>query len=66
VFSNGTFFAETCPMARKADAGQALKTIVMKLGVLEALTVDGSKEQTIAGTESIARGQRWIHPRRVP
>jgi hypothetical protein len=51
VFSNATFFAEIYPMARKADAGQALKTFVMELGVPEELTIDGSKEQTKPGTE---------------
>ena len=28
VFSNGTFFAEIYPMARKVDAGIALKTFI--------------------------------------
>jgi hypothetical protein len=51
VFSNGTFFAEIYPMARKKDAGQALKTFVLELGVPEELTVDGSKQQTMPGTE---------------
>jgi hypothetical protein len=51
MFSNGTFFAEIYPMAQKADAGQALKTFVMELGVPEQLTIDGSKEQTMPGTE---------------
>ena len=35
VFSNGTYFAEIYPMAKKADAVQALKTFVMELGVPE-------------------------------
>ena len=43
VFSNGTYFAEIYPMAMKDDAGQALKTFVMELGVPEEMTVDGSK-----------------------
>ena len=38
-------------MANKADAGQALKTFVMELGVPEELTVDGSKENNSPGTE---------------
>ena len=50
VFSNGSFFAEIYPMARKADAGQALKTFVMELGVPDELTIDGSKEQNMPGT----------------
>ena len=35
VFSNRTYFAEIYPMAKKYDAGQALKTFVMYLGVSE-------------------------------
>ena len=50
VFSNGSFFAEIYPMARKADAGQALKTFVMELGVPDELTIYGSKEQNMPGT----------------
>ena len=33
VFSNGTYFTEIHPMAKKSDAGQVLKTFVMELGV---------------------------------
>jgi hypothetical protein len=51
VFANGSFFAEVYPMASKADAGQALKTFALELGVPEELTVDGSKEQTKKGTD---------------
>ena len=51
VFSNGTFFAEIYPMARKKDAGEALKAFVKELGVPEELTIDGSKEQNMPGTE---------------
>jgi hypothetical protein len=51
VFSNGTFFAELYSMATKKDAGQALKTIVLELGVPEELTIDGSKEQNMPGTD---------------
>ena len=51
VFSNGTYFDEIYPMAKKADAGQALKTFVMELGVPEELKVDVSKEQNSPGTE---------------
>ena len=47
VFSNGTHFYEIYPMAKKADTGQAIKRFVMELGVLEELTVDGSKDQTV-------------------
>jgi hypothetical protein len=51
VFSNITFFAKIYPMARKKDAGQALKIFVLELGVPEDLTIDGLKEQTMPGTE---------------
>ncbi len=51
VFSDGSFFAEVCPMATKSDAGQALKTFIMELGVPEELTIDGSKEQTKPQTD---------------
>jgi hypothetical protein len=50
VFSNGGFFAEVYPMARKVDAGLALKTFIMELGVPEDLTVDGSKEHNSKGS----------------
>ena len=43
MFSNGTFFAEIYPFAKKYDMVQALKTFVMEPGVPEELTVDGSK-----------------------
>ena len=51
VFSNGTYFAEIYPMAKKDDAGKSLRTFVTELGVPEELTVDGSKEQKSPGTE---------------
>jgi hypothetical protein len=38
-------------MARKADAGLALKSFIMEFGVPEDLTIDGSKEQNSNGTE---------------
>ena len=41
VFSNGTYLSEIYTMAKKADAGQALKTFVMELGVPDELRVDG-------------------------
>ena len=43
VFSDRTYFAEIYPMAKKADARQALNTFLMELGVPEELTVNGSK-----------------------
>ena len=51
VLSNWTYFAEIYPMAQKADVGQALKMFVMKLGVPDELTVDGSKDQNSPGTD---------------
>jgi hypothetical protein len=51
VFSNGGLFAEVYPMARKADAGLALKSFIMEFGVPDDLTIDGSKEQNSKGTE---------------
>jgi hypothetical protein len=59
VFANGSFFAEVYLMARKADAGQALKTFVLELGVPEELTVDGSKEQTKKGTDFMLSQERY-------
>ncbi len=53
VFTNGGFFAEVYPMASKKDAGIALRTFIMDLGVPEHLTVDGSKEQTGKQTEFV-------------
>ena len=35
VNSNGTYFSEIYPMAKKSDEVQSLKTFVMKLGVPE-------------------------------
>ncbi len=58
VFSNGSYFAEIYPMARKADAGLALKEFIIELGVPEELTFDGSKEQTLPGTEFVKQCQR--------
>jgi hypothetical protein len=40
-------------MARKSEAGLALKQFCRELGVPEELTVDGSKEQTMPGTEFV-------------
>ena len=51
VFSNGIYFAEIYPMARKSDAGQELKTFVMELGVPEELAVDGPKDQNSPGND---------------
>jgi hypothetical protein len=51
VFSNGGFFAEGYTMARKADAGLALKAFIMEFGAPENLTIDGSKEQNSKGID---------------
>ena len=51
MFSNGAYFSEIYPMDKKADAGQALKIFVMKLGVPEYLNVNGSKQQNSPGTD---------------
>ena len=40
VLSNGTYFSEIYPMAKKSDAVQAIKTFLMELGIPEELTVD--------------------------
>ena len=45
VFSNGTFFAEIYPMARKSYYGVAFKTLIVELWVTKYLTIDGSKDQ---------------------
>ena len=42
-------------MAKKADAGQGLKTFETEPGVPEELRVDESKEQNIPGTEFMNR-----------
>ena len=51
VLSNGTYLAEIYSMDKKADTGQALKTLVMEIGVPEELTVDWSKEKYSPGNE---------------
>jgi hypothetical protein len=50
VFSNGGFFAEVYPMARKAVAGLALNCFIMEFGVPDDLTIDRSKEQNSKST----------------
>ena len=50
MFSNRTYFSEIYPIAKKYDAGKALKTFVMKIGVPEELTDYGSKDQDGPGT----------------
>ena len=55
MLSNGTYFAEIYPMAKKTDKRQTLKTFVMELVVPEELTIDGSKEKNSPGTEFMNR-----------
>ena len=62
VFSNGTYFAEIYPTEKKAEAGQALKMFVTKLGVPEELKVNGSKEKNSPGTGFIKCCQRYFIP----
>ena len=51
VFSNGIFFAETYPMDTKVDAGNALKILIIYLGIPERLNIDDSKEQNASITD---------------
>jgi hypothetical protein len=51
VFANKAFFAVAYPMESKAHAGKALREFINEFGVLELLTLDGSKEQTGPKTE---------------
>ena len=55
VFSNGTHFADIYLIARKADAGKALKTFVMELGVPDKIRAYGLKKQKRAVTEFMNR-----------
>jgi hypothetical protein len=42
-------------MASKSQAGEALRTFVLELGVPEELTVDGSKEQKNCNADFMQR-----------
>ena len=44
VLSNGTYFADIYPMAKKDDSGKAIRMFVMELDVPEELTADVSKD----------------------
>ena len=46
VFATKDFFCEIYPMATKDLAGEGLRQFMADYGVMEALTFDGSKEQT--------------------
>jgi hypothetical protein len=62
IFSDGGFFAELYHMARKADAGLALKTFIMKFGFPNNLTIDESKKQNSKGTTFCEKLQKKQHP----
>ena len=51
VFANKGYFSKIYPMDRKKQAGQALREFCQEFGIPEHLTFDGSKEQTMKGTE---------------
>ena len=51
VLSNGTYFVEIYPMAKKADEAQVMKMFLMKLSVPEKLMVDRLKEHKFPGNE---------------
>ena len=51
LLSNGTYFSEINPMAKKADMGKTLKTFMMDTGVPEELMANGLQKKNIPGTE---------------
>ena len=51
VFSNDSYFAKIYPMDTKSKAGSALREFCREFGIPQSLTFDGSKEQTMPGTE---------------
>ena len=51
VFPNKGYFSCIYPMNSKKKVGNALRLFCQEFGVLERLTFDGSKEQTMKGTE---------------
>jgi hypothetical protein len=51
VFSNNAYFSRIYPMDKKSKAGDALRLFCQEFGVPERLTFDGSREQTMKGTE---------------
>ena len=61
LFSDGTYFSEIYLMDKKDKTGQALKTFLMEPGVPEELTVDGSKDKNIPGTEFMNRHFCLLH-----
>ena len=53
VFANKSYFVTICPLEKKRQAGEALKSFCREYGVPEHLTFDGSKEQNGRNTESM-------------
>jgi len=51
VFSNDSYFAKIYPMDTKSKAGKALREFCREFGIPQSLTFDGSKEQSMPGTE---------------
>ena len=51
VFANKSYFSRIYPMDSKKKAGNALRLFCQEFGVPERLTFDGSKEQSMPGTE---------------
>ena len=49
-FANDEHFIEVYPMESKAMAGEALRQMGRDYGIMENLTIDGSKEQTAKGS----------------
>jgi hypothetical protein len=49
IFANNEHFVEVYPMESKAMAGEALQQMGRDYGIMENLTIDGSKEQTAKG-----------------
>ena len=51
VFSNDSYFVKIYPMDTKSKAGKALREFCREFGIPQSLTFDGSKEQSMPGTE---------------
>ena len=51
VFANKSYFSRIYPMDSKKKAGDALRLFCQEFGVPEKLTFDGSKEQSMKGTQ---------------
>ena len=51
IFTDGEGFVWIEPMKSKAEAGESLKKLIQDVGIPNALTFDGSKEQVGENTE---------------